>query len=129
MSHSSTCRTDDGRGAAGRDGPLEPITSLLLELEEALRAMSTATQDAAHSLIPAGRVDESVAERYARAEESWRRRGDGPPPTHERQAELLSAFDDARATLRAAAECCRRARRLLASTLHAPGDQPVDLQG
>ncbi len=132
MTHSFMSLTDDApAAAAGRpsdDGSLDAITSLLVELEEALRAMSTATQDAAHSLIPPGRIDESVAERYARAAESWPRRGDGAPPTHERQAELLSAFDDARAALRAASECCRHARQTLASTLHAPGDQPSDLQ-
>jgi hypothetical protein len=120
MTHSSAPRV--------ADGSLEAIPPLLLELEESLRAMSTTTEEAAQSLIPPGRIDESVAARYARAAESWPRRGDAGPPTHERQAELLSAFDDARATLHAASECCRRARRILASTLHASDDPPSDLQ-
>ncbi len=109
-------------------GSLEAIASSLLDLEGALRAVSSATQAAAHCLIPPGRIDESVAQRYARAAERWPRRGDGMPPTHERQAELLTAFDDARATILAAAECCRRAREILASTARASGEQPADLQ-
>ena len=125
MTHSSILVARDAPGTGERS--LERIPPLLLELEEALRAMSAATQDAAHTVIPPGRGHESPAERYARAAESWPLRGGGAPPTHERQAELLSAFADARASLRAAAECCGRARSILASTLPASGGRPADL--
>ena len=58
---------------------------------------------------------ESVSRRYARAAASWPR--DGVAPSYERQAQLLTALHDAGATLRAGAECCRRARDILASTI------------
>jgi hypothetical protein len=107
-----------------RDGPSpDAIASSLLDLEEALRTVGAATEDATHCLVPPGRIDESVAQRFARAAERWPRRVGGVPPSHERQAELLTAFDDARATILAAAECCRRAREILASTTQASGDQ------
>jgi hypothetical protein len=111
-----------------RDGAsLEEMTSSLADLEEALREVSSATQDAADSLIPRARIDESAAQRYARAAAAWPRLGKGAPPTHERQAELLTAFDDARAALRAAAGRCRRARELLTSTIRASGGDLPDL--
>jgi hypothetical protein len=98
------------------DASVGALASALGDVEQALRALSSATQEAAHSLIPPARIDESVVNRYARAAEVWPRPFGAPPPTHERQAELLTALDDARATVRAAAECCRRAREILAST-------------
>lgn len=118
---------DAARGL--REGAsLEAIATSLVRLEEALRAVSSATLDASHTVVPPGRIDESVAHRFARAAEHWPRRDRVVPPSHERQAELLTAFDDARATIRAAAECCRRAREILASTMRAPGDRPADGQ-
>jgi hypothetical protein len=113
-----------------RDGASpDALMSSLVDTEEALRAISSTMQAAAHRLIPPGRVDERVAQRFARAGEAWPGGGDAAPPTPERQAELLAALDDARASLRAAAECCRRAREILASTVHASGVRPSDPQG
>lgn len=122
MTRTSTPLTDDASAPLGpalelRDASGEALTSSLAEIEAALRALGSAMQEAAHSLIPPGRIDESVANRYARAAEAWPRPRGGATPTYERQAELLGAFDDARATLRAAAECCRRTREILTSIL------------
>jgi hypothetical protein len=105
-----------------RDDATEPasvglIASSLSDVEEALRALSGATRDVADALIPPGGIDESVSRRYARAATSWPRDGGGAPPSHERQAQILTALHDAGATLRASAECCRRARDILDSTI------------
>jgi hypothetical protein len=100
-------------------GPaVELLTSSLADVEEALRTLSGATQHAADALIPPRRIDESASSRYARAALSWPDHGDGAlPPSYERQAQILTALHDAAATLRAGAECCRRARDILASTI------------
>lgn len=100
-------------------GPVsvELLTSSLADVEEALRTLSVATQHALDGLIPPVRLDESASQRYARAATCWPRRGDAPPPSHERQAQILTALHDAAATLWAGAERCRRARDLLASTI------------
>jgi hypothetical protein len=103
--------------ATSEAASVERITSSLADVEEALRALGAATHHAADALIPPARIDESVSRRYARAAAAWPRRGDGPPPSYERQAQLLAALHDAGATLRAGAECCRRARDILASTI------------
>jgi hypothetical protein len=105
-----------------RPDPSEPasvelVASSLAEVEEALRALSLATGHAADTLIPPRAVGEGASRRYARAAASWPRGDYGAPPSHERQAQILAALHDARATIRAAAECCRRAREILASTI------------
>jgi hypothetical protein len=96
---------------------VELLTSTLADVEEALRALSGATHHAADALIPPRRIDESASGRYARAAASWPDKGDGAPPSYERQAQILTALHDAAATLRAGAECCRRARKILATTI------------
>jgi hypothetical protein len=101
----------------GEPASVELITCSLADVEEALRALSGATHHAADALIPPAHIDESASRRYARAVASWPRHGDCPPPSYERQAQILTALHDAGATLRAGAECCRRARDILASTL------------
>jgi hypothetical protein len=100
---------------ASEPASVELLASSLADVEKALRALSGATEHAADALIPPGNIGESVSRRYARAAASWPR--DGVPPSYERQAQLLTALHDAGATLRAGAECCRRARDILASTI------------
>jgi hypothetical protein len=96
---------------------IEVLTSSLADVEEALRALSDATKHAADALIPPAGIGEGASRRYARAAASWPRDGGGEPPSYERQAQILTALHDAGATLRAGAECCRRARAILASTI------------
>lgn len=96
---------------------VELVASSLTDLEQTLRALDRATLHAAEALIPPAGVGESVAGRYARAAASWPGPVDHAPPSHERQAQLLSALHDTAATLRAGAECCRRARDILTSTI------------
>lgn len=98
-------------------GSVELLTSSLADVEEALRALSDATKHAADALIPPASIGEGASQRYARAAASWPRTPDEPPPSYERQAQILSALHDAGATIRAGAECCRRARKILASTV------------
>ncbi len=93
---------------------VESLASTLTDVEEALRTLGGATRHAADALIPPRRLDESASNRYARAAESW---PDGAPPSYERQAQILAALHDAAATIQASAECCRRARGILASTI------------
>ena len=101
---------------ASQPASVELLTSWLSDVEEALRALSDATQHAADALIPpASNRRERVAAIRARRSvlaAPWRRR-----------AALIRAAGgtpgDAsprRATLRAGAERCRRARDILAST-------------
>lgn len=96
---------------------VELLTSTLADVEEALRALSGATDHAADALVGTRRIGESASTRYARAAASWPDHGGGAPPSYERQAQILTALHDAAATLRASAECCRRARDILASTI------------
>jgi hypothetical protein len=123
MNPSSTPLADDASAlleAALRvhaDPSVGTLTASLVDVEQALRALSGATEDAAHALVPPAGIDESVATRYARAADEWPSPFGTPAPSYERQAELLGALDDARATLHAAAECCRRAREILISTV------------
>lgn len=98
---------------ASEPGSVVRVASVLGDVEQALRALDCATQHAADALIPRGAPNESPSRRYARAAAAWHRLGDAPPPTHERQAQILAALHDAAATLRAGAECCRRARDIL----------------
>jgi hypothetical protein len=67
---------------------------------------------AAAALLPPAGPDDGICGRY-RAAGDARRAGGSAPPSYERQAEILACLHDAGATLRAAAECCERARRLL----------------
>jgi hypothetical protein len=96
---------------------IEVLTSSLADVEEALRALSDATQHAADVLIPPAGIGEGASRRYARAAATWPRHGGGEPLSYERQAQILTALHDAGATLRAGAECCRRARAILAATI------------
>ena len=99
------------------DASAATLTSALVDVEQTLRELSAATQAAAHFLIPPARIDESVAYRYARAAQAWPRSLGTPPPSHERQAELLTALEDVRETLHTAAQGCLRAREVLTSTV------------
>jgi hypothetical protein len=105
------------RADSSEPASVELLTSTLADVEEALRALSGASRHAADALIPPRRIDETASGRYARAAASWPDHGDGAPPSYERQAQILTALHDAAATLRAGAECCRRARDVLASTI------------
>jgi hypothetical protein len=98
---------------ANKPGSVALVASALDDVEQALRALGCATQHAAAALIPPGAAHEGPSRRYARAAATWQRLGGAPPPTHERQAQILTALHDAAATLRAGAECCRRARDIL----------------
>jgi hypothetical protein len=100
-----------------KPGSVELLTSSLADVEEALRGLSAATEQAAGALIPPAGIGEGASRRYARAAASWPRHGDGAPPSYERQAEILTALHDAAAKLRAGAECCRRARDVVATTI------------
>jgi hypothetical protein len=101
----------------GEPASVELLTSSLADVEQALRALSGATRHAADALIPPRSIGESASRRYARAAAAWPHHGDAAPPSYERQAQILTALHDAGATLRAGAECCRRARDVLASTI------------
>lgn len=108
--------------ASKLDSETDPITvdlvaRSLTDVEQALRDLSGAIERAGAALIPPAHIGESVSRRYARAAAAWPRAGDSSPPSHERQAQLLSAIHDAAATLRAGAECCRRARKIVQSTV------------
>jgi hypothetical protein len=104
-------------GEVAETTSVEQVSSWLEDVDQALRALSRGTQRAADGLIPPGAIDESPARRYARAAATRVRIDDGPAPSYERQAQILTALHDAGATLRAAAECCRRARQILDSTI------------
>jgi hypothetical protein len=89
-------------------------------IEQSLRALSGACQEAAHALIPPGGHDESIAWRYARAAADWPGARDGTGPSHERQAQLLATLHDTATALHAAAERCARARELVTATMDMP---------
>jgi hypothetical protein len=88
-------------------------------IEQSLHALSRGCQGAADSFIPPGRREESISRRYARAAANWPRTAGGGGPSHERQAQTLASLHDAGAALRAAAECCTRARDVLTATIEA----------
>jgi hypothetical protein len=104
---------DDAAGPASVD----VVATSLADVERALRALSHAIDHAGDALIPPARGGEAAAARHARAAAEWPRVGAGGPPSHERQAHLLSSLHEAAATIRAAAECCGRARRIVESTV------------
>jgi hypothetical protein len=88
------------------------VAASLVDVEATLRALDRTCLAAASALIPRPDGDRICA-RYAAAAEHWE---DGEPPSYERQAQILSCLHDSAATLRAAAECCGRARTLLETT-------------
>jgi hypothetical protein len=91
------------------------VAASLVDVEATLRALDRTCLAAAAALIPRPDGDDRVCARYAAAAEHW---DDAGPPSYERQAEILARLHDSGATLRAAAECCRRARTLLETTIH-----------
>lgn len=99
--------------AANATSP-RPVAASLLDVEATLRALDRACLAAASALIPPQDGDDRICARYAAAAERW---DDGEPPSYERQAQILACLHDSGATLRAAAECCRRARTLLERTI------------
>jgi hypothetical protein len=92
---------------------------------QSLHALSRGCDAAANGLVPPGGHDESISRRYARSADAWPGAVDGAGPSHERQAELLASLDAAAAALRAAAERCVRASRVLTATMDARRDCPV----
>jgi hypothetical protein len=112
------------RDLAGEGGCAALLPDAFDRIARSLRALDGGCARAAHALIPPG-DDDSVSARYARAAAGWPGTGEGGGPSHERQAELLAALDDAGATLRAAAERCARTSDLLAATMDAAG-KPAD---
>jgi hypothetical protein len=93
--------------------PREVATSLV-DVEATLRSLDRTCLAAAAALLPSTEPDD-ICTRYRAAGDLWRAAG-SPPPSYERQAQILASLHDAGATLRAAAECCERARRLLEAT-------------
>ena len=89
------------------------VATSLFDVEATLRALDRTCLAAASALIPRPDGDDRICARYAAAAQQWE---DGEPPSYERQAHILSCLHDSAATLRAAADCCRRARTLLETT-------------
>ena len=79
------------------------VAASLVEVEATLRALDQTCLAAAGSLLPPVTGERGICARYR----------DVPSLSYERQAEIHACLHDAGATLRAAAECCRRARGLL----------------
>lgn len=90
------------------------VAATLVGVEATLRALDRTCLAAASALIPPSETDDRICARYAAAAEHWDAAG---RPSYERQAEILARLHDAGATLRAAAECCRRAGTLLETTI------------
>jgi hypothetical protein len=87
----------------------------LVDVEATLRALDRTCRSLASALFPRPQGDDRICSRYAAAAGHWE---DGRPPSYERQAQILTCLHDSAATLRAAAESCRRARALLETTIH-----------
>ena len=90
------------------------VAASLVDVEATLRALDRTCLAAASALIPRPEGDDRTCARYAATGERW---DDGEPPSYERQAQILACLHDSGATLRAAAECCRRARMLVETTI------------
>lgn len=90
------------------------VAASLVDVEATLRALDRTCLATASALIPRPEGDDRICARYAAAAQHW---DDADPPSYERQAQILAGLHDSAATLRAAAECCRRARTLLESTI------------
>jgi hypothetical protein len=93
------------------------VPAALACLEQTLQALSLDCHRAARDLIVPGDRNKSAMRPGA---------GDDAGSSYERQARLLASLHYAGATLRTAAECCARARDLLAATIEAP-PRPDDL--
>ena len=98
------------------------LPAALLRIEQTLDALSHGCQAAARSLVPANDHFESWSTRFARAARAWPAAYEGTGPSYERQAQLLTALDDAGASLRAARRDCASAREMVAATMEAPAE-------
>jgi hypothetical protein len=99
--------------------PREVATSLV-DVEATLRALDRTCLAAAAALLPPATPDRDICMRFGASAAVWEADG-AAPPSYERQAEILACLHDAGATLRAAAECCERARGLLEDAVkHVP---------
>lgn len=101
------------------------MATSLVDVEATLRALDRTCLTAAAALLPPAKLDVGICARYSASAAAWRADG-AEPPSHERQAEIVSCLHDAGATLRAAAECCQRARLLIED---ACGGRSVDTHG
>jgi hypothetical protein len=99
----------------------ELVPATLEAMQDALTTLSRSCYAAAHSFVPLGDGDESMAERFARAATSWPSPRGGAGPSYEQQIRVMSSLHDAGAALRAAAGHCARAARQIAATM-----EPVD---
>ena len=88
------------------------VATSLVDVEATLRALDRTCIAAAAALLPPAELGVDICARYRASAAAWEA-DDAAPPSYERQAEILSCLHDAGATLRAAAECCQRARVLL----------------
>lgn len=96
------------------------VPAALACLEQTLQALSLDCQRAARSFIVPGDRNEIASRPGVHAAADWPGAGDDAGSSYERQAQLLASLHYAGATLRTAAECCARARDLLAATIEAP---------
>lgn len=95
-------------------GSARHVARSLVKVEATLRSLDRTCLAAAAELIPQSPADDGICARYREAAARWD--GAAAAPSYERQAEILTSLHDAGATLRAAAECCRRTRALLEAT-------------
>jgi hypothetical protein len=103
--------------AADRTGAVD-LPAALASVEQALGALSRTYEEAARSLVPSGDPFESSSFRFARAARAW---PTAVGPSHERQAELLSALHAAAASLRAARHACAYGRTAVEKAMGQPG--------
>jgi hypothetical protein len=99
--------------AAAESDSARHVAMSLVQIEGVLRSLDRTCLGVAASLLP-GDGHDDIASRYRRAAARWD--ADAVPPSYERQAQILASLHDAGATLRAAAECCQRARTLIEGT-------------
>jgi hypothetical protein len=125
-----TASADALRAAAQRlhDDAADPacaqlVPAALEAIGDALTTLSRSCYAAAHTLVPLGDSEDTIAERFARAATAWPSPRDGAAPSYERQARVLSSLHDAGAALRVAAGHCARAADNVAVTM-----DPVDRQ-
>jgi len=107
-------RHADERASAGL------MPSSLGLVEETLYALGRGCDHAASALIPPGDVWQTASRRFALSADAWPALTGGAAPSHERQAQLLSALGETRDALRVAAERCGAARTILESTIAGP---------
>ncbi len=89
------------------------LASALGTMVGTLDALAQAWEGAARTVIPSGDRFERIGVRFTRAAESWQATHDCDPPSHERQALLLTRLYGAGATMRVARRECDRATGLL----------------